>query len=147
MKVRLIDDHETSKTYAVVFDKGEEFVEGMRMFATDHGLDSSHFTAIGGFKDAVLEFFSPDSMQYVPIPLPQQAEVLTLTGNVTMAGDDRRVHAHCILGLIDGTTRGGHIKEAHVWPTLEVIVEESEAHLRRVQDRETGLALLDLGSR
>ena len=147
MKTRLIDDQGTSKTYAVVFDKNEEFVEGMRQFATEHGLDASSFTAIGGFKDAVLEFFNPESMDYVPIPLPQQAEVLTLNGNVAMDGADRKVHAHCILGLIDGSTRGGHVKEVHVWPTLEVVVEESKAHLRRTADKETGLALLDLGSR
>ncbi|HEX5369524.1 MAG TPA: PPC domain-containing DNA-binding protein [Dehalococcoidia bacterium] len=147
MKTKLLDERGTTKTYAVVFDKNEEFVEGMTRFASEQGLDSSYFTAIGGFKDAVLEFFSPQSMDYVPIPLSQQAEVLTMTGNVAMNGDERKVHAHCILGFIDGSTRGGHVKEAHVWPTLEVVVEESPSHLRRKDDSETGLALLDLGSR
>jgi hypothetical protein len=39
---------------------------------------------------------------------------------------------------------GGHILEAHVWPTLEVVLTESPRHLRRKIDDETGLALIEL---
>lgn len=49
-----------------------------------------------------------------------------------------------VLGKSDGTAYGGHILEAHVWPTLEVIVVEAPAHLRRTTDEETGLALINL---
>ena len=38
----------------------------------------------------------------------------------------------------------GHLAEAHVRPTLEVIVTESPAHLRKVKDKESGLALIRL---
>ena len=36
----------------------------------------------------------------------------------------------------------GHLGEAHVRPTLEVIITESPAHLHRVKDPVTGLALI-----
>jgi hypothetical protein len=36
------------------------------------------------------------------------------------------------------------VLEADVWPTLEVIVEESPKHLLRQIDPETGLPLLEL---
>jgi predicted DNA-binding protein with PD1-like motif len=36
----------------------------------------------------------------------------------------------------------GHLGEAHVRPTLEVIVTESPAYLRKVKDAATGLALI-----
>jgi predicted DNA-binding protein with PD1-like motif len=38
---------------------------------------------------------------------------------------------------------GGHVKRLIVWPTLEVIVTESPAYLRKRVDEETGLALID----
>ena len=44
------------------------------------------------------------------------------------------------------STVGGHVKQAVVWPTLEVIVTESPAHLRKRVDPETGLALIALES-
>jgi hypothetical protein len=44
----------------------------------------------------------------------------------------------------DGTAHGGHLLEAYVRPTLEVVVVESSRHLRRKMRGERGLALLDL---
>jgi hypothetical protein len=38
---------------------------------------------------------------------------------------------------------GGHFCSAQVWPTLEVMVTETPAHLRKRYDRETGLTLID----
>ena len=54
------------------------------------------------------------------------------------------LHVHTMLGLKDGTTRGGHLIEGIVRPTLEVIVTETEQHLRRRQRPEFGIALIDL---
>ena len=47
-----------------------------------------------------------------------------------------------MLGTRDGSAKAGHLGEGHVRPTLEVIVTESPAHLRKVKDDETGLALI-----
>jgi len=58
MKSKLINDEE-QKTFALVFDKGDEFISVLTAFANDHDLDASHFTAIGAFRDAVLGFFRP----------------------------------------------------------------------------------------
>ena len=143
MQSRLLDDNET-KTWAIVFDKGDEFISGLQQFAADKNLDSARFTAIGGFSDVVLQFFSRESMDYKDIPVSQQAEVLVLNGNIALDGEHRKVHAHGVIGLSDASTRGGHIGEAHVWPTLEVVLEEAPAHLKRRTEQETGLALLDL---
>jgi predicted DNA-binding protein with PD1-like motif len=54
------------------------------------------------------------------------------------------VHIHVVLGRPDGTTRGGHLLEAHVCPTLEVVLVESPEHLKREWDEEVGLALIRL---
>jgi uncharacterized protein len=56
------------------------------------------------------------------------------------------VHAHVVLGKPDGTAHGGRLIEAHVRPTLEVILVESPSFLQRRVDAETGLALIDLGA-
>ena len=53
-------------------------------------------------------------------------------------------HAHVVLGRSDGSAIGGHLVEAHVRPTLEVVLVETPAHLRKRIDAETGLALIDL---
>jgi len=50
-----------------------------------------------------------------------------------------------VLGLSDGTTRGGHLLEAIVRPTLEITLVEAPGHLRRRKRPEIGAALIDLG--
>jgi predicted DNA-binding protein with PD1-like motif len=51
-------------------------------------------------------------------------------------------HAHVILGRSDGTALRGHLLETPMRPTLEVMLVESNGHLRRTHDPETGLALI-----
>ena len=52
------------------------------------------------------------------------------------------LHIHIVVGTRDGSAKAGHLGEGHVRPTLEVVVTESPAHLRKVRDTETGLALI-----
>jgi predicted DNA-binding protein with PD1-like motif len=142
MRTRLLHGQGGQKTYAVIFDKGDEVLGGLRELAKREGLSASHFTAIGAFSDAMLGYFDRDRKDYRRIPVPEQVEVLTLTGDVTSKDDEPTVHAHVVLGRSDGSAVGGHLLEAHVWPTLEVVLTESPAHLVRQTDRETGLALI-----
>jgi uncharacterized protein len=48
-----------------------------------------------------------------------------------------------VLGLSDGSVRGGHLLEGIVRPTLEVTIVETAAHLRRRKHPELGLALIE----
>ena len=64
MKAKLIDERE-QKTFAVIFDKGDEFVSELTSFANENGLGASHFTAIGAFRDVMLGYFDPDTKKYV----------------------------------------------------------------------------------
>ena len=56
------------------------------------------------------------------------------------------MHAHVVIGKSDGTAHGGYLLRGKVWPTLEMIISETPKHLQRVQDEETGLALIDLAA-
>jgi predicted DNA-binding protein with PD1-like motif len=49
-----------------------------------------------------------------------------------------------VLGLSDGTTRGGHLLEGKVRPTLEIVLVETPTGLRRCKRPEFGIALIDL---
>jgi predicted DNA-binding protein with PD1-like motif len=49
-----------------------------------------------------------------------------------------------VVGDANGLAHGGHLLEAHVWPTLELVLQETPAHLRRRHDPESGLALISL---
>jgi predicted DNA-binding protein with PD1-like motif len=145
MKSKLIHDAE-QKTFALVFEKDDEAVQELTRFAKQHDLAASHFTAIGAFKNAVLGFFDREKKDYKKIPINEQVEVLSLIGDIALSGGEPKLHAHVVLGKADGAACGGHLLQARVWPTLEVVLTESPAHLRRKLDAETGLALIDISA-
>ncbi len=144
MKSGLINANGT-RTYAVVFDKDDEVISGLKDFARANGLDASSFTAIGGCSSVVFEFFNKERKAYDKLPLDEQVEVISLSGNIALDPDGQpKVHAHGVVGRCDASTRGGHIERAYAWPTLEVILEEAPTYLRRKVDPDTGLALIDI---
>ncbi|HKY29622.1 MAG TPA: PPC domain-containing DNA-binding protein [Pyrinomonadaceae bacterium] len=143
MRSKLIHD-DGEKTFAIIFDKGDEVASGLVAFAKDKNLSASHFTAIGAFESVTLGFFERERKDYKRITIDEQLEVLSLVGDIALEGEKPKVHAHVVVGKADGTAHGGHLLEARVWPTLEVILVESPQHLQRKLDRETGLALISL---
>jgi len=141
MKSKMLGEgHE--KVYAVVFGTGEEAVAGLREFASDRHLTASRFTAIGAFSEVVLGYFDWETKKYQSIPVNEQVEVLALVGDIALEGNQSKVHAHVVVGMRDGTARGGHLLSAKVRPTLEVILSESPSHLHREFDAESGLPLI-----
>jgi predicted DNA-binding protein with PD1-like motif len=94
--------------------------------------------------DVRLGWFDPVVRSYRPITLCAQVEVLSLIGDAACAGDQPQLHAHVVVGDSEGIAHGGHLLEAHVRPTLEVVLVETPAHLRRRPDPATGLALIRL---
>jgi predicted DNA-binding protein with PD1-like motif len=144
VKAKLLHEQQGQKTFAVVFDTGDEVASGLLAFAKEKHLGGSHFTAIGAFSDVTLGFFDWDKKDYHKLQISEQVEVLSLIGDVALNRGEPKVHAHVVVGKSDGTGHGGHLMEAHVRPTLEVIVVESPEHLVRKTDDETGLALINL---
>ncbi len=145
MKSKLLYGEREQRIFAIVFDKGDELISGLKDFAGQNQLRGSYFTAIGAFSQATLGYFQRDALEYKKIPVNEQVEVLSLVGNIIKKEDGSiQVHAHGVMGKENGDAIGGHILEARIWPTLEVILNEEPAYLRRSIDFTTGLALIDL---
>ena len=144
MKSKLIHDHDGERTFALIFETGDEVASLLAKFAQEQNLGAARLSAIGAFREATLGYFDWQSKEYQKIPIEEQVEVLSLLGDVALKDGKPTVHAHVVVGRSDGTTRGGHLLEGHVRPTLEVILVESPAHLRKAHDPESGLALIRL---
>jgi uncharacterized protein len=143
MQHRLLHDIEGQRTYAVVLDKGDEVMEKLQAFAAAEGVQAAQLSAIGAFEAVVLLYFDWEKKDYLRIPVREQVEVASLLGDIAQSpSGEPALHIHVVVGKRDGTAMAGHLAEAHVRPTLEVIVTESPAHLRKVKDSETGLALI-----
>lgn len=140
--------HQTAehrRTFAFIFEKDDRPLELLAQVAEAHGLASAQITAIGAFSSATLGYFERERRTYRRIPIDEQSEVVSLIGDIAFDQATRVIHAHCVLGLGDGSTRGGHLLDAVVWPTLEMIVTEWPSYLIKRFDSGVGLALVDRG--
>ena len=143
MKSKVVEDADVV-TYVVVCDPGDEAVSALTQFARAERLEAAQITAVGGFERATVGWFDRAARDYRRIQVNEQCELLSLIGDVAEGEDGPIVHVHAVLGLSDGTTRGGHLLEGRLFPTLEAIVTETPAELRKVMRPDIGIALIDL---
>ncbi|WP_332743016.1 PPC domain-containing DNA-binding protein [Hydrogenophaga sp.] len=145
MRWKLISQ-DTERTYALVLAEGDEVVSTIEAFAREHKLTASRLSAIGALCQVGLGYFDWDKKDYLPIDFDEQLKVLSLLGDLALHEDAPKLHAHVVLGRRDGSTCGGHLMRATVRPTLEVLLVESPAHLRRAFDPASGLPLIHIES-
>ena len=143
MKARLLHEVAGQRTFAVVLETGDEVMQTLQHFVKGEHVTAAQLTGIGAFSDAVLAYFDWEQKEYRKIPVREQVEVASLIGDVALSpSGEPALHVHLVLGKRDGTALAGHLAEAHVRPTLELIVTEQPVHLQKVHDPETGLALI-----
>ncbi|SDZ20558.1 hypothetical protein SAMN05444365_10752 [Micromonospora pattaloongensis] len=141
MKVQEIH-RTTGRMLVLVCDKGEEPVTAIGEALRRQHVTAGRVTAVGGFQETEIGWFDRERRDYRRIPVREQVEVLSLVGDVAARDEQPALHVHAVLGRCDGSTVGGHLLSARVWPTLEVIVTEVAPELAKRVDPETGLALI-----
>lgn len=143
MQHKLLAESNSQRTFAVILETGDEVMECLQSFIKAKQVFAAQITAIGAFSDVVLQYFDWDQKDYLRNPIREQVEVASLIGDVAQApSGEPTLHIHLVVGRRDGTALAGHLGEAHVRPTLEVIMTESPAHLCKVMDPKIGLALI-----
>lgn len=143
MQSKLLHQDGGRRTYTLILQKGDEAMRCLQDFAQREKLAASQITAIGAFSEAKLAYFDWETKAYRPIPVVEQVEVASLVGDIAIDPEGKpSVHVHAVLGKRDGTALAGHLQEGHVRPTLEIIITEQPAHLCKVKDAESGLALI-----
>ncbi|MBN9485871.1 MAG: DNA-binding protein [Alphaproteobacteria bacterium] len=148
MKCQRIASEATSDMLVVVLDDGEEAFATLQAFARKEGISAASLTAIGAFARATVGWFDFASKSYKEIDIDEQCEVLSALGDIAIGDDGKAsLHIHVVLGMSDGSTRGGHFLKGTVHPTLEVVLMETPAKLRRRKRENLGIALIDANSK
>jgi len=146
MKHKLLaGDAAGERTFILVLDEADEAFRCITDFVRQENVTAASITAIGAFRSATIAFFDFETKSYGKIPVAVQSEVLSMIGDVAVDDDGKPgLHLHAVLGFPDGSTKGGHFLEGHVRPTLEVVLREAPAALRRRHRADLGIALIDI---
>lgn len=144
MKSKMINDG-AERVFVLILDQGEEAFKAITEFADREKVTGASVSAIGAFSQAKVGWFDFAAKKYKLIEVAEQCEVLSLLGDVAQGDDGKAsLHLHAVLGMQDGTVRGGHLLSGSVQPTLEVTITETVVHLRRKKRPDLGTALISI---
>lgn len=118
-----------SHTYEVRFGTGDEILSGLTEFAEQHHIVSAYLAGIGGLISAKLGWGSPTVPGMKEIDVNSKCELVSLIGNISEVRGHPYVHLHAVVAFSDGSTKGGHVIEAHVDPIAEIYVVTTAAPL------------------
>lgn len=140
--MHIVDLGTVHQRFLIVLSPGDEVIASLERFVDEHNVQSASVNAIGALSRARLGFFDLSSRSYREISVDEQVEALSILGNAARFEGRPRLHLHAVLSYPDGSCVGGHLIEAHVDPTLEVILDVTSTTVDRETDARTGLQLI-----
>ena len=103
----------------VRLEDGEDFKSRLESLEIQAG---TFVSGIGMLRDATLAYWNGE--EYVQHQVDAPAELLALQGNFSLKEGESFVHCHVTLGHEDGTVEGGHLMDATVNVTNEIVIQQ-----------------------
>jgi uncharacterized protein len=116
-----------SRTFEVMFGPGDEIMSGLTEFAEKNHITKGYISGIGGLATATLGWGDPQKGGVKTIPVEQKCELASFLGNISMQRGKVYVHAHAVVSFSDGSTKGGHVVDAHANPFVEIFIVTTDS--------------------
>ena len=128
--------------YIVRLDRGEEIVASITELVKSENISLGRVSGIGAVNKVTIGLFEVDTKEYHKEELIGDFEILNLSGNISQMDDKEYLHFHITIGDEDFNAFGGHLNQARVSATAEIIIDLIDGNLDREFNDEVGLNLL-----
>lgn len=133
-----------NEKYIIKLEKGEKIIETLTQFCTNNNIESGYFFGIGAVSKAEIAHFSLDTKEYSYKTFNEPLEIVSLLGNISILKNKIMIHSHITLSNPQMKAYGGHLKEATISATCEIVLKKINTEIKRKLDKITNLNLLDL---
>ncbi len=127
--------------FVVRIDKGEEIVAQVLELAKREHIALASVQALGAVNRFTAGVFDTQKKQFAGHTFEGCFEIVSLTGTLTTMDGKPYCHLHMSAGDEQGHVFGGHLNEAFVSATCEMVVLPMAGQVERAFDEETGLNL------
>ena len=124
-------------------DKGEEILEQLKEIALQEHIKLASVSALGAINDFTVGVFKTAEKKYDANEFQGYYEITSLTGTITTKDGEYYAHLHMSAGDTEGRVLGGHLNEAVISATCELVLEIMDGTVERRFDPETGLNLME----
>ena len=140
MKHKLVGDR-----YIIRLDRGEKIAESLVDFCTRNKIILGYFFGIGTASRVDLAHYRLDKKDnHAFSTIEKPLEICSLTGNICLFDGKIALHSHIVVSDEEMHAYGGHLKEAVVAATCEILLMRINAEIDRKFCGDVGLNLLDL---
>ena len=122
-------------------DRGEEIVEKLITIAEKEEVRLASIEALGAVDNFTVGVYKVDEKKYYSNHFEGAYEIVSLTGTITTKDGKIYHHLHMSAGDDKGAVFGGHLNEAYVSATCEIVIRMIDGTVERKTDSETGLNL------
>ncbi|MGN0418031.1 MULTISPECIES: PPC domain-containing DNA-binding protein [Anaerostipes] len=136
MEYRKFDDH-----YVIRLDRGEEIVAKLKEVAQKEGIKLAYLTGIGAVGKVTAGVFDTKEKEFKGHTWEGDLEVVSIGGNINTMNGETYAHFHISIADEEGHVYGGHLTEAVISGTGEMVLTEIKGNVDREYDEEIGLNL------
>lgn len=128
---------QVNRLYLIKLEKGEEIVSSLAKFALKNKIKFASISGIGGLQSVILKYYDLKQKKYLPKKFTHgNYELLNLTGNLTWMAKKPIIHLHTVLGDSNYHCFGGHLEEAIISVTAEIIITPANKIIERTPNQE-----------
>ena len=128
-------------TLVVRMDRGEEILEQLRRVSERENVKLAEISALGAVNDFTVGVFDVAEKKYYSNRFQGCFEIVSLTGTVSTMNGAYYAHLHMSAGNDKGEVYGGHLNEAVVSATCEMVVRVIDGRVDRAFNEDVGLNL------
>lgn len=129
-------------TYFGTVDINESVHQTLKDLAIKENIASAFVWGLGALKDAELGFYHLHKKDYDRKLFKEEAELISLTGNISWFQGEPIVHIHVALGNDKFEVYGGHLFDSKVAVTAEIFIQCFDEKIERRFNPSIGLNLL-----
>ena len=122
-------------------DKGEEICLKLQEIATKENIKLASITALGATDNFTVGEYDVASHQYHPYNFTGPFEIVSLSGTISTKDGNYYAHLHMSCANDKAQVVGGHLNQAIVSATCEMVITIIEGTVERYLDSDTGLNL------
>ena len=130
-----MDYKKIGRDYYIRLDRKEEVMSSLILFCEKENIQTAHFNGIGACDRVICQTLNLETHKFASHEKTGMLEMLSLVGN--MAVDDNNelsLHAHATFSYVENEEVklfGGHLKEAYICYTGEIILTPSDEKIIR----------------
>lgn len=128
----------------VRIDPNEEIITEITNVANQEKIKLASISAIGAVNNFTIGVYNTKEKKYYSNNFTGNYEIVSLLGTITTMNNLTYLHLHMSVGDERGIVVGGHLNNAIVSATCEVVIDIIDDYMDRIYNEEIGLNIFNI---